>query len=317
MSVAPWQAATLAALGERFDAGRLPHALLLDGPGGWGKRFFARQLARRLLGLPAADADAFAWGDDVADADLLRHPDARIVKRTPGTSGRLRQQITVDEVRALGEFLVRTSSDGGTRVVILELAEELNVAAGNALLKRLEEPGRATHLLLVTHGASRVLATIRSRCQRVVMAPGTQDEAEAWFAARRPELDDAARAELLEAAGGAPLRADALADAGVTELAASVRAVLDGGPIEDLVDADTRRDPDEARARAALVLDLLYRALGDRARSAARAGAGLRPPVAQLDRVLRARRQLASQSNPNVTLLLEDLLLGLRPARDR
>jgi DNA polymerase-3 subunit delta' len=311
--VAPWHAGPWERLGQLVEAGRLPHALLLDGPRGWGKRFLARQFARRLLGLVPADPEGFAWGEESADADLLTHPDARIVQRTPTRDGaRLRQQITVDQVRELGEFLVRTAGQGGARVVVLELAEELNANAANALLKRLEEPGSRTHLLLVTHEASRVLATIRSRCQRVPLAPGSREAAERWIAGR---VDPGADARaLLELAGDAPLRALQLAEEDAVALDREVGSVLGGADPAPLVHGAPRLDAGAQRERAALVLELAYRRLVRRARDEA----GADPLVhRQLERVLQARRALESTANPNPALLLEDVLLGLRPRRNR
>lgn len=322
--VPPWQVPVLEELRSARQQDRLPHALLLDGPRGWAKRFFARQFARELLGLAPADPGRCRFGDEQTDQDLMAHPDCQIVQRTPSPgTARLRQQISVDQIRELGEFLVRTAGAGGARVAIVELAEELNVNAGNALLKRLEEPGPGTHLLLVTSRASRVLATVRSRCQRLVMPPGARSLAEAWLAANpgaaSPEAGEGGQpGRLLDLAGGAPLRALELAGGEVLELADQVEAVLDRGAAPDrLIAADPRQEPDAARERAALVLELLYRAVARRIRDRADATgtASQRGLQALLDRIIRARRQLASSANPNVTLLLEDLLLGARSVR--
>ncbi|HSG90776.1 MAG TPA: hypothetical protein VLA56_16285 [Pseudomonadales bacterium] len=326
--VPPWQEAPLAQLMAVHASGRLPHALLLEGPAGWAKRFFARQLARQLLALPARDGGGDLWGTESADSDLLAHPDARIIQRTPSpTTGRMRQQITVDQIRELGEFLVRTAGGGGARLAIVELAEDLNVNAANALLKRLEEPGARTHLLLVTAHASRVLPTVRSRCQRVPLPPGDTASARAWLQGRLPESAAGDAERLLELAGGAPLRALEFVERGAVELAREVDAVLAGEAPDKLIGADQRLEGDVARDRAALIMELIWRAVANRARSraggvdatadrgadASMAGAGAQRTLQQfLDRVTRAQRQLASGANPNVTLLLEDLLLGAR-----
>lgn len=324
-----WQQGPFEALVAVHARGRLPHALLLDGPDGWGARIFARALARYLLELPqnptVAPATGARDGEQAVDQDLLAHRDARIVRRSPSpTSGKLRAQITVDEVRALGEFLVRTAGAGGARVAIVELAEDLNMNAANALLKRLEEPGEGTHLLLVTAQSSRVLATVRSRCQRVVLPPGTPGQARAWLEARLPESSASVAGTerdacdmLLALAGGAPLRALDFAARDALPLAQAVDAALDGGPIEPLTGEKLRLETDAARARAALVLELLYRALAARVRSVV--AEGEQPPHGPtlqrwqrlLDGVLRAQRRLQSAANPNVTLLLEELLIGI------
>lgn len=305
MALPPWLHPAWQSLQQARTQQRLPHALLFDGPSGWGKRFLVRQFARDLLELPLASENALGVDAEGADRDLLTHPDFHLVQRLPGSSGQTRAQILIDQVRELNEFLVRTATSGRARVAILEPAESLNVNAANALLKRLEEPGDGCHLLLVTERAPLVMPTIRSRCQRLLISPGTRSQALAWL--RERVTGDLNPERWLDLVGGAPLRALAQQGSQLPELASQVDRFLAGGEAQPLLTSD--------RQRADETLTLLYRGLALQVRQAA--GREARVALQLLDRVLLARRQLLSLNNPNVNLLLEDLLLGWSGQRGR
>jgi len=135
------------------------------------------------------------------------HPDRLLVE--PEEEGKA---IRIDTIRQLSDFLGQTAQQGGRKVVILHPAEAMNLNSANALLKSLEEPTAETYLLLVTDQPSRLLPTIRSRCQvQTLPAPG-HAEAMSWLAQRLPELNTQQHAALLLMAGGAPLRALTLQD---------------------------------------------------------------------------------------------------------
>ena len=98
-------------------------------------------------------------------------PGLFVLRRGPNDKGdRLSADIRVDEVRKLKSFLHLSAADGGRRVVIVDTADELNVAAANALLKLLEEPPEGATLLLISHQPSGLLPTIRSRCRELRLA---------------------------------------------------------------------------------------------------------------------------------------------------
>jgi len=90
------------------------------------------------------------------------HPDLFWVDRGDGT------RVRIGQVRALQNALRLGSHEGGRRVAVIAGAEWLNAEAQNALLRLLEEPPDATTLVLTTASAAGLLATIRSRSQRVV-----------------------------------------------------------------------------------------------------------------------------------------------------
>ena len=151
------------------------------------------------------------------------HPDIlTVVPEEPG------KPIRIDDIRDLGERSVLTAEGDGYRVCLLNPADAMTHGAANALLKTLEEPVAQTLLLLVSAHPNRLPATIRSRCQRLRFDPPPARQAQAWLA----EQGQAAAIELLGLAGGAPLRAVALADQGLGErllgMAAELEALLGG-----------------------------------------------------------------------------------------
>lgn len=75
-------------------------------------------------------------------------------------------QIRLEQIREIGQFLSRSPKEASRSVVVLEQAETITSSAANGLLKTLEEPGRAT-LILIAPTIESLLPTLVSRCQRI------------------------------------------------------------------------------------------------------------------------------------------------------
>ena len=117
-------------------ADHLPHALLLTGCDGIGKSEFATLLANSLL-CEQVDSEGYACGEckSCKVKKSNAHPDFKHVGLPDG-----KQQIPVNAIRELTDFLILSRSYGGYRVVVISAADKMNINAANSLLKSLEEP---------------------------------------------------------------------------------------------------------------------------------------------------------------------------------
>lgn len=211
---------------QAYNDGRLPHAWLFSGPKGIGKATLAYRFGRFLVSRGEAGQDMF--GAETAATLAVdpgnrnhrliaarAHPDLRGIERTiDAKTKRLRTAITVDQIRELGGFFALTGADGGWRVAIIDGADEMNRNAANAILKLLEEPPKKCVIILVCHGAGRMLATIRSRCRQLPLRPLSHDDAATVIAKTLDDEDPRNIAALAHLAQGSPGRAIALAEAG-------------------------------------------------------------------------------------------------------
>ncbi|MET0379749.1 MAG: DNA polymerase III subunit delta', partial [Spongiibacteraceae bacterium] len=221
----PWQAELWARLQRQREAGQLPHALLLAGPSGVGKRRFAAALSAALLCQSPERGIACGRCRTCGLMTAGTHPDWTWL--TPEEKGKA---IKIDWVRELVLSMAQTAQQGGLKLAVLEPAEAMNRNAANALLKTLEEPSGATVLMLISDSPARLLPTIRSRCQRLDFPVPPLAAARAWLA---PIAGSAARLDAaMDEAGQRPLLARQLLEADGLErrqaLAAALSALLAG-----------------------------------------------------------------------------------------
>jgi DNA polymerase-3 subunit delta' len=225
------------ALLEGALSGRLAHAWLICGPRGVGKATLAYRFARFLLAGEGQGGGLF--GDAPQSLALPpshpvfrrvtsgAHPDLRTVERGINpTSGKLRSEIVIGDIREAVAFLRLTPSEGGWRVVIVDGAEDMNRNAANALLKVLEEPPPQAVLLLVSHAPGRLLPTIRSRCRRLDVRALPPDTLMALLARHAPDIDEADRGMIAGLSEGSIGRALALAEAGGVDLYREISQLL-------------------------------------------------------------------------------------------
>ena len=199
-----------AAVFAAWEKGRLPHAILIGGPEGIGKATLAYRIARFVLANPVAGAAAGGATDLAVAPDhpasrqvrALSHPDLLVLRRVKAEEAKkLPSEISVDAVRRTVSFFGSTAALGGWRVCIIDSAEELNRNGANALLKVLEEPPARSLLLIVSHSPGRLLATVRSRCRRIVLRPLPAADVERALESLAADMPDLPRERFREAAG--------------------------------------------------------------------------------------------------------------------
>lgn len=159
---------TVLSLAEKINSSRLSHAVLIFAKEGCGANFFAKLLAADVIG---------GSSDDMRLINEEAHPQVQIVKGS-GASG----QIKVESVRAINDNVNFSSLGGEKRVVIIQNCENFNTSSANALLKNLEEPKDDITYILTTTDTSKILSTIRSRCQMYSLSQPTKEETAAYFA---------------------------------------------------------------------------------------------------------------------------------------
>lgn len=157
---------------------RIAPAYLFAGTPGVGRSLAAKAFIENLL------CQAIAPDKQLSVQRRLRqgnHPDVLWVEPTyihngvllstteaaeKGLKRKAPPQIRLEQIRAIAQFLSRSSLEASRKVVVLDQAETMAEAAANGLLKTLEEPGQAT-LILIAPSPDSLLPTLVSRCQRI------------------------------------------------------------------------------------------------------------------------------------------------------
>lgn len=196
-------------------SGRLHHAWLITGAPGVGKATLAYRMIRHILGgksLLTTSMDV-PQSDPVAQRiESLGHGNFMLLRRPYDFKlKKIRTEIPVDDVRAMGKFFQGTAAeDKSWRVCLIDTADDLNRNSENAILKLLEEPPAKALIILLSSSPGRLLPTIRSRCMHLPLRAVPETEIAPWL---RDRVD--APEQIIDAAvklsRGGPGKAIALA----------------------------------------------------------------------------------------------------------
>lgn len=198
-------------LATSADAGRVPHAQLFVGPEGSGTLPMALAYAQYLI---CANRDGENLGENQVcntKFNTLSHPDMHFVYPVSNSDkvkkhavsdhyleewrqfvkeqpyGNLfdwyrligiekkQGQIGVDEAHDVVRKLALKSYEGGYKIMLIWMAEKMNISASNKLLKLIEEPPNNTIFILTTENEEQIIQTIRSRCQVLHFPPLAED----------------------------------------------------------------------------------------------------------------------------------------------
>ena len=188
-------------LTKSADLGRIPHAQLFVGPEGSGTLAMAIAYAQYII---CNNINSQNEGENLAcnlKFQKISHPDLHFIYPTVSTEdvktkpksidfiaewrlfleqniyGSLfdwyqvlgvknkQGEIRVDDAQEILKLLALKSFEGGHKIVIIWMADKLNIAASNKLLKLLEEPTDKTVFILISENEEDIIQTIRSRCQ--------------------------------------------------------------------------------------------------------------------------------------------------------
>ena len=241
----PWQQLLWSQLTQRVLAPQqsLPHALLAAGMQGMGKRAFVWRLVAWLLcrvrdehpigacgqcescqwlrsgthpSLQALPLISLPINADIVHTKEIASSTAKDKKSTKAASN-ASLKIKVDEIRALQPFIYQGGQ--GMRICVLDHAEQMTIAAANALLKTLEEPQAQVYLFLISDVPSQLLPTIKSRVQQLALQRINPAVALDYVTqalgntVNREAVGAQAIEQLIQLANGAPLAAITLAEA--------------------------------------------------------------------------------------------------------
>lgn len=188
---------------------RIAPAYLFAGAHGVGKRLAATGFVKILLNAPSQRANS--------QTNLRNHPDLLWVEPTylhqnkrytaaeadaEGIKRKSAAIVRLDQIREIIQFLSRPPLQAARSVVVIDQAETMPEAAANALLKTLEEPGRAT-LILIAPSVESLLPTLVSRSQRIPFYRLSQSDV-VQVLTQTGHSDILAQPQILDLAQGSP-----------------------------------------------------------------------------------------------------------------
>ncbi len=203
----PWHENVWQILTERFP--NIGHGLLFYGREGCGQFEFTHHFVAWVLCL---NRQPHASCGHCASCQWLQantHPNY-IHIGLEGDHKKANAKIKIEQIREILPFLQQTVD--GWRIVVIDPAESLNIAASNALLKTLEEPNEKTLIILLAAHYLKLPATIRSRLQHFALDRLDSQQLNLFLAQKLPNLNAVQQQVLVNLANQMPLQVLKLAE---------------------------------------------------------------------------------------------------------
>ena len=168
------------AVASMSDTGRFPHAFLITGEEGCGKKTAAKYLGAALL-CTEKKGPCLKCASCRKVQEMI-HPDLKFL--TPDESGFYK----VGDIRALRSDVVVKPNEAIRKVYIIDKADKMNINAANSLLKCLEEPPAGVVFVLLADDEKKIIETIVSRTVRFRVSPLSEEVFVSEFGERGHEL---------------------------------------------------------------------------------------------------------------------------------
>ncbi|MEC9415493.1 MAG: hypothetical protein VYC67_02760 [Pseudomonadota bacterium] len=169
-SEVPWNTPYQEIWKRSLESNRIPHALLLIGGEGIGKRAFAEWIIKQHLKID------YNSHTSMHPYSIPQHADSRWIQLDDEKT-----MISIDQIRDLIDDLSLTSYEGIGKIGVIDPLNKMSFEASSSLLKTLEEPSGNTLMILIADRRHNIPATIISRCQVIRMTKPDREQSISWL----------------------------------------------------------------------------------------------------------------------------------------
>ncbi len=225
-------------LSSSFARNSLPHALLIVGEKGIGKKTLAKIVSKALV-CTGADSPC-SLCNSCYKADNNIHPDIVWLGLSDNSVG-------VDDIRNLKRDAIIRPNDSDRKVYIIDHAESLTDQAQNAFLKILEEPPHFTFFILLCNNLSDLLPTIVSRTAHIILSPLCDEDVEKIISEKCQDISESEKAEIIRTCGGVCSFLDSGSDNEATSVAVDIIKSLNSKDELSIFSAFSKLDKNERK----------------------------------------------------------------------